>query len=186
MENIANLLFEAKMLKEIPRSGFQFLGAGKESVAEHVFMTTFIAFAMSKLNPDIDHAKLMTMCLVHDLPEARMGDLNAVQKKYVTADEEKAISHLIQNIPFGNDIALLMKEFNEGVTKEAQLAYDADQLSLLMDLKALQDIGLATPPKWIEHVQTRFKTKTGQKLAMSILQTEWDHWWLKDFEKEES
>jgi len=183
MENIANLLFEAKMLKEIPRSGFQFLGAGKESVAEHVFMTTFIAFTMSKLNPDIDHAKLMAMCLVHDLPEARMGDLNAVQKKYVRADEKKAISHLIQDLPFGNDISALMTEFNKGVTEEAKLAYDADQLSLLMDLKALQDIGLATPPKWIEHVQTRFKTETGQKLAMSILETEWDHWWLKDFEK---
>jgi putative hydrolase of HD superfamily len=35
MKNIANLLFEAKMLKEIPRSGFHFLGSGKESIAEH-------------------------------------------------------------------------------------------------------------------------------------------------------
>ncbi len=34
MKNIANLLFEAKMLKEIPRSGFHFLGSGKESIAE--------------------------------------------------------------------------------------------------------------------------------------------------------
>ena len=42
MKNIANLLFEAKMLKEIPRSGFHFLGAGKESIAEHSFVTTFI------------------------------------------------------------------------------------------------------------------------------------------------
>ncbi len=183
MKNIANLLFEAKMLKEIPRSGFQFLGAGKESVAEHVFMVTFIAFTMSKLNPDIDHAKLMTMCLVHDLPEARIGDLNAVQKKYVQADEEKAIHHLIRDLPFGTDISELMAEFNAGHTQEAKLAYDADQLSLLMDLKALQDIGLATPPKWIENVQTRFKTETGRDLAMSILETEWDHWWLKDFEK---
>ena len=40
MENLADLLFEAKMLKEIPRSGFQFLGAGRESVAEHVYMMT--------------------------------------------------------------------------------------------------------------------------------------------------
>jgi putative hydrolases of HD superfamily len=34
MENIVKLLFEAKMLNRIPRSGYQFLGAGKESVAE--------------------------------------------------------------------------------------------------------------------------------------------------------
>ena len=183
MRNIVNLLFEAKMLKEIPRSGFQFLGAGRESVAEHVFMVTFIAFAMSKLNPNINHTKLMTMCLVHDLPEARMGDLNAVQKKYVQADEAKAIRHLVRELPFGEDIAELMEEFNAGNTEEAKLAYDADQLSLLMDLKALKDVGLATPPKWIEHVQTRFKTQTGQDLAKNILDTEWDHWWLKDFDE---
>ena len=49
MENIANLLFEAGMLKRIPRSGYQFLGAGSESVAEHVHMMTFIAFVMAKM-----------------------------------------------------------------------------------------------------------------------------------------
>ena len=72
-KSIANLLFEAKMLKEIPRSGFHFLGAGKESVAEHTFSTTFIAFVMSQLEPEIDALKLISMCLVHDLPEARIG-----------------------------------------------------------------------------------------------------------------
>ena len=43
MENIARLLFEAKMLKDIPRSGYHFLGVGKESGAEHSFMTTIVA-----------------------------------------------------------------------------------------------------------------------------------------------
>ena len=75
MKKIAHLLFEAKMLKEIPRSGFHFLGAGKESIAEHSFCTTFIAYVMSQLEPTVDALKLTTMCLVHDLPEARTGDL---------------------------------------------------------------------------------------------------------------
>ncbi|MDM8537595.1 HD domain-containing protein, partial [Desulfobacterales bacterium HSG17] len=91
MENIANLLFEAKMLKEIPRSGYHFLGTGKESVAEHSFMITFIAFAMSEMEKKADAKKIISMCLVHDLPEARTGDLNYVQKQYVTPDEKKAV-----------------------------------------------------------------------------------------------
>ncbi|MCP4694311.1 MAG: HD domain-containing protein, partial [Desulfobacterales bacterium] len=41
MKQIAKLLYEARMLKEIPRSGYGFLGAGKESVAEHTFITSF-------------------------------------------------------------------------------------------------------------------------------------------------
>jgi putative hydrolase of HD superfamily len=36
MKRIADLLFEARILKEIPRSGFHFLGVGRESIAEHV------------------------------------------------------------------------------------------------------------------------------------------------------
>ena len=82
MKNIAHLLFKANILKEIPRSGYHFLGAGKESVAEHSFSVSFIAFVMSQIEPDVDAFKLIAMCLVHDLPEAKTGDLNYVQKKY--------------------------------------------------------------------------------------------------------
>ncbi len=64
MRNIANLLFKAKILKEIPRSGYHYLGAGKESVAEHSFSISFIAFVMSQMEPNIDALKLITMCLV--------------------------------------------------------------------------------------------------------------------------
>jgi len=91
MKDIVNLLFEANILKEIPRSGYHFLGAGQESVAEHTFSTAMIAFVMSKIEPDLDALKLISMCLVHDLPEARIGDLNTVHKQYVTADESRAI-----------------------------------------------------------------------------------------------
>nr|MCU0604103.1 HD domain-containing protein [Desulfobacterales bacterium] len=87
MKRMADLLFEARMLKETPRSGFQFLGAGRESVAEHVYSATFIAYVMTQLVPGVDALKLISLCLVHDLPEARIGDLNSVNKNYVQADE---------------------------------------------------------------------------------------------------
>ena len=81
MEKIANLLFEARMLKEIPRSGYSFLGSGRESVAEHSFSTTFIAYVLTTLTPDADAYRTICMCLLHDLPEARIGDQNTVHKK---------------------------------------------------------------------------------------------------------
>lgn len=178
---IADLLYEAKMLKEIPRSGYQFLGVGRESVAEHTFMATFIANLMAAMQPDANALKLLRMCLLHDLPEARTGDLNAVQKQYVTADEPRAVADLIRCVPFGNEISELLAEFRSGQTLEAQLAHDADQLSLLIDLKSLQDIGYAPPVKWIRHVRKRLITETGREMAREILETEWDQWWLKNF-----
>ncbi|PIP38675.1 MAG: metal-dependent phosphohydrolase, partial [Desulfobacterales bacterium CG23_combo_of_CG06-09_8_20_14_all_51_8] len=59
MKNIAALLFEANILKQIPRSGYHFLGAGKESVAEHSFCATFIAYPMAKMAPEADGLRLI-------------------------------------------------------------------------------------------------------------------------------
>lgn len=178
MENIARLLFEAKMLKDIPRSGFHFLGVGRESVAEHSYMTAVVAYVMSNLVPDVDALKLTSMCLVHDLPEARIGDLNTVQKQYVKADEQKAINHITERLPFGHVIADLLAEFNEGKTIEAKLARDADQIALILELKALHDIGFGAPKKWLPHILQRLQTPCGKELAQSILKTGSDEWWF--------
>jgi 5'-deoxynucleotidase YfbR-like HD superfamily hydrolase len=181
MKHIANLLFEAKMLKEIPRSGFHFLGAGKESIAEHTFSTTFIAYVMAQLNPEIDALKLISMCLVHDLPEARIGDLNPVHKTYIATDEARALKDTTRNLPFGFCLIGLIEEFNENRSAEAQLAHDADQLALILELKNLSDIGYAPPDTWLPHVLKRVKTKVAKKIARSIMETHRDDWWLNKY-----
>ena len=177
MKNIANLLFEAKMLKEIPRSGYHFLGVGKESVAEHCFSTTFIAYVMSRMEPEIDALKLICMCLIHDLPETRIGDLNTVHKKYVKADETKAFKDTIERLAFRQDLTNLFDEFNAGRSIEAKLAHDADQLALILELKDLMDIGYKPPETWIQNVIGRLQTETGQKIARAVMDTPRDAWW---------
>jgi putative hydrolase of HD superfamily len=181
MKPIANLLFEMRMLKDIVRSGYAFLGSGRESIAEHSFTMAFICLIMSKLDTDIDGAKLMAMALLHDIPEARTGDLNYVQKKYTQVNEAKAISHLIKPLPFGKDIKSLIEEFNLGETREAKLARDADQLSFVLELKKLEDTGAASPEKWMPHVIGRIKTQMGRQMAQSIMETQWDEWWMNDY-----
>ncbi len=181
MKPIANLLFEMRMLKDIVRSGYAFLGSGRESIAEHSFTTTFICFVMSKMDRGIDGAKLMAMALLHDIPEARTGDLNYVQKKYTQVDEAKAISHLIKPLAFGKDIKSLIEEFNLGETREAKLAKDADQLSFVLELKKLEDTGANSPERWLPLVIGRIKTQTGRQIAQSIMETQWDEWWTNDY-----
>lgn len=183
MKEIADLLFEARMLKEIERSGFSFLGTGKESVAEHSFMITFIAYVLSEMEPAADARKLISMCLVHDLPETRIGDLNYVQKQYVTADENKAVADATRHVPFGPALAELIAEFSRGETLEARLAKDADQLALVLELKALADGGSDAPDKWMPFVLKRLKTATAKKLAESILAAERDNWWMKTYDE---
>jgi putative hydrolase of HD superfamily len=173
MRNIANFLFEAGMLKRTPRSGFQFLGSGAESVAEHIFRTSYIGYALGKLAKEVDVDRLVKLCLFHDLPEARTGDLNYVNKKYVEANETKTL-------PFGGEIRELILEFNEGRTEEARLARDADQLEMILALKEYKDLGNKYADEWLEFSLKRLQADAARELASMILETDSSLWWFSD------
>ena len=180
MKEIANFLFEVGMLNKTPRTGFQFLGSGKESVAEHILRTLFIGYALCKLDPSVDELKVLRMCLVHDLPEARTGDMNYMYKKYVTVDEEKAVRELTEDLPFGDEIKAVLGEFNEKKTRESLLAHDADQLGLILLLKEYGDLGNKYSREWLDYAVRRLCTDEGRKLADAILRTDWTQWWFRD------
>ncbi len=185
LTGIANFLFEAGMLKRTPRSGFQFLGSGGESVAEHSFRTACITYVLGSMEEKasgqkIDKDRLLRMGLFHDLLEARTGDLNYVNKKYVKVDESRARSELANGIPFGPEIEALLVEFAEGKTKEALLARDADQLELILALKECKDTGSRYADEWLAFALRRLKTGTAKELAARILETDSSLWWFSD------
>ncbi|MBF0328206.1 MAG: HD domain-containing protein [Nitrospirae bacterium] len=180
MKRIANFLFEAGMLKRTPRTGFQFLGSGSESVAEHIFRTVYIGYALGNMAQDADTGKIIKMCLFHDLPEARTGDLNYVNKKYVKTDEEKAVNDLAEGLPFGGDIKELIGEFMKAESIEAQLAHDADQLELILCLKEYKDLGNKYADEWLSFSLKRLKTDIARSLAEKILETDSSLWWFED------
>ena len=180
MRSIVNFLFEAGMLQKTPRSGFQFLGSGSESVAEHILRTIFIGYTLCKLESGVDEARVLKLCLVHDLPEARTGDMNYVNKKYVTVDERKAVEELAATLPFGDEIRNAIDEFNEKKTKESLLARDADQLALILQLKEYGDLGNKYSREWIAFAVKRLCTDSAKKLAVEITETDSSEWWFQD------
>jgi putative hydrolase of HD superfamily len=56
MNRIAEFLFETMLLKRVHRTGYQFLGPGKESVAEHTFGVMCIAWTLAELSPEAEKA----------------------------------------------------------------------------------------------------------------------------------
>jgi len=180
MERIANFLFEAGMLKRTPRTGFQFLGSGAESVAEHIFRTVYIGYALGRLTEEADTDRIIKMCLFHDLPEARTGDLNYVNKKYVKADETRAVNDLAATLPFGEEIQELIFEFLKGESLEAQLAQDADQLEMILALKEYKDLGNKYAEEWLDFAIKRLKTDIARELSGKILETDSSLWWFSD------
>jgi putative hydrolase of HD superfamily len=180
MKDIVNFLFEAGMLKKTPRSGFQFLGSGGESVAEHILRTLFVAFTLCKMLPEADENKVLKLCLFHDLPEARTGDMNYVNKKYVDVNEEKAVRELTETLFFGEEIKAAVDEFNANQTPEAIIARDADQLALILQLKEYGDLGNKYCAEWIAYASKRLSSENAKKMAACIMQTDSSEWWFKD------
>ncbi|MFC1835214.1 HD family hydrolase [Thermodesulfobacteriota bacterium] len=184
LKPIANFLFEVGMLKKTPRSGFQFLGTGGESVADHSLRCAVIGYTLANIAGDHAPEKVALMCLFHDLAESRTGDLNYVNKKYVQADEEAAVNDMTAQLPFGDEIRRFSKEFNERKTRRARLAHDADQLELILQLKELGDLGNPYCKDWISSAVKRLMTEPGQRLAKTILGTEFCDWWFEEKEDE--
>jgi putative hydrolase of HD superfamily len=178
MERIARFLFEAGILKRTPRSGWHFLpGSPDESVAEHSFRATLIAWTLAQMDGSADPARTMELALVHDLAEARTGDLNYVHQKYAAVDEARAEADLARDLPFEGDLLSLLAEYRDRSTPESLLAHDADQLEMLLSLKERLDGGVTAAAEWIPAVQRRLHSATAQQLADAILTGNTQDWW---------
>lgn len=175
---LANFFFEIGMLKKTPRSGFQFLGSGAESVAEHSYRTAMVGYTLAHLTPEADTAKVVMLCLFHDMPEARTGDLNYVNKKYVYADEDKAVRDLAATLPFGAEYIETIAELKENASIEALLAHDADQLELILSLKEYKDLGNRYADEWYSFARKRLCTDLACELATTIWDTDSSRWWF--------
>ncbi|MDZ7762012.1 MAG: HD domain-containing protein [Desulfovermiculus sp.] len=175
---LTDLLFEVGMLRHTPRTGYQFLGSGGESVAEHGFRTTVIGFVLAQL-AGADWTKVVLMCLFHDLHEARTGDFNYVNKLYNTSRDEQALSDAWAGTGLGQDVLDVLAEMEEAASPEAILAQDADQLDLILSLKQEQDLGNPYARKWIAHALERLRSELGRDLAQVITHTDHTDWWFR-------
>jgi len=178
MKNIAKFLFEVGMLKRTPRTGYQFLGSGSESVADHSFRMAIIGYVLADEIDEADTHRTVLMCLFHDFHEARTGDQNYVNKRYNKICEDKALADMIENIPLGDNIKSIVDEFNKGATIEAMIARDADQLDLIMELKEQSDLGNKYANDWLFYAKKRLQTDSAIKLAEDILKTDHTEWWF--------
>lgn len=178
MDRIVDFLFEAGMLKRTPRSGWQFLGSGSESVAEHTFRTALVAWVLARLEGTVDADHVLRLALVHDLPEARTGDLNYMNQKYVQADETRAARDLARGLPFEDELLELIAEYHANSTPEARLAHDADQLDFLLQLKELKDAGNPATDDWSPFVLRRLHSELARELAGRILHRNSADWWF--------
>lgn len=176
-ERIVDFLNEVGMLRHTPRSGYQFLGSGRENVAEHSYRTAVIGYVLARLT-GADAARTTFLCLFHDLAEARTGDFNYVNRLYNSTAPRKAMEDATAGTGLEDDILPLWDELEENLSPEARLAHDADQLDLIFNLKRESDLGNRYADTWLECALKRLRTEAGRELAAVVRETDHTLWWF--------
>ncbi|WP_027175765.1 HD domain-containing protein [Desulfovibrio aminophilus] len=176
LKRIADFLFEAGMLRKTPRTGYQFLGTGKENVAEHSFRTAVICYVLARM-AGADPGRAALLGLFHDLHEARIGDFNYVNRMYNTSERSAALKDATAGTGFTEELLALWAELEATETPEARLAQDADQIDLILNLKEQSDLGNTYADKWMDSAVQRLRTEEGRELARVIRETDHTDWW---------
>jgi putative hydrolases of HD superfamily len=136
IEGVLTFLRAAERLKTVMRSGWTSEGQ-QESVAEHTWRLCLMAMLLYGHAPGIDLARLLKMCLIHDLGEAIRGDVPApAQKAGVRkADEERSdLLQLIAPLPpaLRREIIELWDEYEAAGSPEAKVAKGLDKLETIL------------------------------------------------------
>ncbi len=183
LQSVVNFIYEVGILKQTPRSGLWFLGTGNQSVAEHICRATLIGYSLAKLTKGANTDRVVMLCLIHDLGEARTSDLNYVHQKYGRLSESEAVKDLASTLPFGEEILARHHEAEEKVTLEAKLAKDADNLEWICTLREEEMKGNIKATSWLVSATQRLRTTAGKKLVKIIMKTHPDAWWYKENDK---
>ena len=128
------ILHTAERLKDATRHCYT-SGGRHESVAEHSWRISLMAYWISDEFPEADMNKVLRMCLIHDLGEAFTGDIPTFLK---TSSDEKREDELLAEWvstlpePFRGEMASLYKEMSERKTLEARIFKALDSLEALI------------------------------------------------------
>ena len=107
----------------------------RESVAEHSWRLTIMAFFLQDEFPEADMMRVMKMCLFHDMGEVFTGDIPAFRKTQADEEEEgRQVEVWVQSLPhpYKKDLTELFEEMEENKTLEAQIYKALDRMEALI------------------------------------------------------
>lgn len=179
MDRIAKFLFEAGSLKKIARAHRQsFLTDDlSDNIASHSHRVSIIGYFLAK-NEKVDIAKVLTMCIFHDIGEARSGDQNWVHKKYVKVFDDEILKDQLNEIVEDNELFKVMSEYEERESLESKLAKDADKLDQICLVKEYIMRGNKEAPNWIKRKHNdQFFSETAKQLYNNLYEMDPADWW---------
>lgn len=135
-----------------------------ESVAEHSWMMTLMAFFMKDEFPDVDMDKVIKMCIIHDLGEAFTGNIPTFEKTSAHEETEEALLYQwVKSLPqnYADEMVGLYDEMAKRETKEAKVYKAID------GLEALIQHNISDLSTWIPKEYELNKNYADDKVAFS-------------------
>jgi len=119
-------------LKNVARAGWVRAGVDSpESVAAHSWGMAILALKLCP--PGLDLARVLSLCLIHDLPEVRVGDLTPHDDCSTKAQDERKA--MLEMAPQWID---LFDDYENGTTPEAKFVKQLDKLDMGLQAKVYE------------------------------------------------
>lgn len=139
----------AERLKDTTRHCYTSKGR-HESVAEHCWMMTLMAFMIKEEFPEADMDKVIRMCIIHDLGEAFTGDIPVFNKTEADEQrEENLLQNWVRSLPKekAEEMLALYEEMEARETLEAKIYKTIDGLEAVVQHN-LSDISTWLPNEY--------------------------------------
>lgn len=131
---LLDALHVAERLKDTPRHCYTSRGR-RESVAEHSWRITLMAYFVKDEFPEADMDKVIRMCIVHDLGECFTGDIPSFRKTRADEDtEERLLYEWVADLPepYRTELRALYEEMAARETLEAKIYKAMDSLEAVI------------------------------------------------------
>ena len=162
-EELDKVLRDFSTLKKIRRTGWQLRGIKEgESIADHCFGVVFLTHFLAPLvEAKLDRNKAVSIAIVHEIGETRVGDIPFVALKYFQNKDEmetQAIEDVLN--PLGSETTQeslsLFREFEDGSTIEGRFVKAIDKLEMLVTAAEYEKAGFSGLKDFWEN-KTTFK-----------------------------
>lgn len=155
---------EAERLKNVLRRAHTSEGR-QESTAEHTWRLCLLAMVFEDELPGLDFAKVLKMCVLHDLGEAIHGDVPAVMEEASrdkAQQERRDLIALMEGLSseLRDTFLSLWDEYEEATSPEAVTVKALDKLETL-----IQHNQGANPPGSVDYV---FNLSYGKKYTDAV------------------
>ena len=120
-------------LKDVLRQGWVNAGVkAPESVAAHSWGMAILALKLCP--PELNLERVLTLCLVHDLPEVVVGDLTPSDDRSTKAEDERAA--MGQLAP---EWVVLLDEYEAQSSPEAVFVRSLDKMDMALQAKVYME-----------------------------------------------